>query len=207
MKWFRENKIASIMMLLVILMTGIVFAGAVTEKPYGISTPMIYDYTSGAKGSYYLDIPTLSANDTFCGLTTTQTLTNKTLTSPTVNTPTVTTPAITGGTITSGTFLDFAATELTATGAISASVSYVELNHASVAIAATIAAPSAGRFLVITQTDAGTAGHTVTLTAGTYDGSNNVATFNAQNETLVLFAISATRFVVVENIGSVGLGT
>ena len=98
-----------------------------------------------------------------------------------------------------------AATELTVTGAISADVSYVELNHASVKIEATIAAPAAGRFLVITQTDAGTAGHTVTTTAGDFDGTNNTATFNAAEETLVLFGISATRFVIVENIGSVGL--
>ena len=68
--------------LLVLFMAPLAWAGTVTEKPYGIATPLIYDYSSGAKGSYYLDIPTLSANDTFCGLTTTQTLTNKTLTSP-----------------------------------------------------------------------------------------------------------------------------
>lgn len=97
------------------------------------------------------------------------------------------------------------AKELTVTGAIPAEVSYVELNHATTKIEATIAAPAAGRFLVITQTDAGTEGHTVTCTAGDFDGTNNVATFNAAEETLVLFGISATRFVIVENIGSVGL--
>lgn len=100
---------------------------------------------------------------------------------------------------------DLATTELTASGAIASTTSYVELNSTTPLIAATIAAPSAGRLLVITQTDAGTAGHTVTLTAGTYDGTNNVATFNAAGETLVLFGVSATRFVIVENIGSVAL--
>lgn len=109
------------------------------------------------------------------------------------------------GSVTMSEGFHVSATELTASGAISANVSYVELNSTTPLIAATIAAPAAGRFLVITQTDAGTAGHTVTLTAGTYDGTNNVATFNAQGETLVLFGVSATRFVVVENIGSVAI--
>ncbi len=106
-----------------------------------------------------------------------------------------------GGKIRSGLFN---ATELTASGAIDSHASYVELNNTT-KIEATIAAPSAGRFLVITQTDAGTAGHTVTCTAGDFDGSNAIATFNAAEETLVLFGVSSTRFVIVENIGSVAL--
>jgi len=101
----------------------------------------------------------------------------------------------------------FGAANYTASGAIDPDVSFVTITSATPAtvIALTIAAPAAGRFLVITQLDEGTAGNTVTLTAGTYDGSATVATFNAQNESLVLFGISATRFLVVENIGSVGL--
>lgn len=101
--------------------------------------------------------------------------------------------------------LTFSETAYTATGAISASVSFVALNHSTVACAMTIAAPAAGRFLVIYQKDTGTAGHTVTLTAGTYDGTTTIATFNAANECLVLFGVSATRFIVVSNVGSVGL--
>ena len=92
----------------------------------------------------------------------------------------------------------------TANAAIPNDVSYVQLNSTT-KIEATIAAPRAGRFLVITQIDAGTAGHTVTMTAGDYDGSNAIATFNAAEETLVLLGVSATRFVIIENIGSVGL--
>ena len=99
----------------------------------------------------------------------------------------------------------FAPTTLVASGAIPSKVSYVELNDTTPLIAATIAAPAAGRLLIITQIDSGTAGHTVTLTSGTYDGSNTIATFNAQYETLVLFGVSTTRFVIVENIGAVGL--
>lgn len=93
--------------------------------------------------------------------------------------------------------------DLLASGAISDYVELVRLNHASVAIAATIAKPAPGRFLVITQVDAGTAGHTVTLTAGTFDGTNDVATFDAAGETLVLYGVSESRFVVVENLGTV----
>ena len=100
---------------------------------------------------------------------------------------------------------NLSATELTASAAIPGNVSYVELNNSGGVIAATIAAPKAGRFLVITQTDAGTQGHTVTCTLGDFDGTNAIATFNAAEETLVLFGVSATRFVIVENIGSVAL--
>ena len=101
--------------------------------------------------------------------------------------------------------LKLTATELTVSGAIDPSVSYVELNHASVLIAATIAAPAAGRLLIITQTDGGTVGHTVTLSAGSWDGSATIVTLNAQYETLVVFGVSATRFVIVENIGTIAL--
>lgn len=93
---------------------------------------------------------------------------------------------------------------LTAGGAIPDDVSYVQLNSTT-KIEAIIAAPKAGRFLVITQIDAGTAGHTVTMTAGDYDGTNAIATFNAREETLVLLGVSSTRFVIVENIGAVAL--
>ncbi len=84
--------------LLPILLIGLVSTAwgvlGVSEHPRGVATPQIYDYSAGAPGSYYLDIPTLSANDTFCGLTTTQTLTNKTLTSPTITSPTISGPTL-----------------------------------------------------------------------------------------------------------------
>ena len=97
------------------------------------------------------------------------------------------------------------ATVYTATGAIDPTKSLVHLDTASGKIEMTIAAPVAGHFMVITQVDTGTDGHTVTLTAGDYDGTNDIATFNAAEETLVLFGLSATRYVIVENIGSVAL--
>lgn len=95
-------------------------------------------------------------------------------------------------------------TVITAEGAIPNTTSFVQLNKAGGALAVTTT-PTAGQFLVITQIDAGTAGHTVTLAPGTYDGTNSIATFNAAGETLVLFGLSSTRFAVVENVGSVAL--
>jgi len=105
--------------------------------------------------------------------------------------------------------LKLSPTEYIASGAIDVTtpVSYVELNKSDGALAMTIAAPVKGQLLVITQTDSGTQGHTVTLSAGDFDGTNEIATFDAQEETLVLFGLSATRYAVLANIGSVALST
>jgi len=99
--------------------------------------------------------------------------------------------------------LGLAATEYTASGAIDPNVSLVHLNTASGALAMTIAAPVANQFMIITQTDAGTDGHTVTLQAGTFDGTNEILTLNADEETIILFGLSATRYAIIENIGSI----
>lgn len=97
--------------------------------------------------------------------------------------------------------------ELTASGAVTPGVTSVELNHATVVIAATIADLSAhAGLLVIKDTSAsGTAAHTVTLTSGTFNGTNTIATFNAPNEALVIWVDSAGNGTVVENVGSVAL--
>lgn len=96
--------------------------------------------------------------------------------------------------------------ELTASGAITSNI--VGLNHASVAIAATLAAPVAGRLLFIVDTSAsGTAAHTVRLAAGTFDGTNNTATLNAPNEALYCIGVSATRFQIILNVNAVGLSS
>ncbi len=98
--------------------------------------------------------------------------------------------------------------ELTATGAITIGSGLVLLNHASVVIAATLAAPVAGDELFIVDSSAsGTAAHTVTLANGVtfHGGSNTIATLNAPGEALHLIALSATVWFVLENIGSVAL--
>lgn len=99
--------------------------------------------------------------------------------------------------------------ELTASGAITINSGLVFLNHATVAIAATLDAPTAGDELFIINTSAsGTAGHTVTTAAGvTFDGTNNTATLNAPDEALHIVAVSATRWYIVTNNGSVALSS
>ena len=95
--------------------------------------------------------------------------------------------------------------ELLASGAVTAGKQSVELNHISVIIAATIADASnhQGLFIVKDTSASGTAAHTLTLTAGTFDGTNNVATFNAPNEALVVYFDSAGDGTIIENVGGV----
>jgi hypothetical protein len=94
--------------------------------------------------------------------------------------------------------------ELTATGAVTAGKQSVELNHISVAVAATIADSSLhqGLFIVKNTSASGTAGHSLTLTAGTFDGTNNVVTFDAPNDALVVYFDSAGNGTIIENVGS-----
>jgi hypothetical protein len=97
--------------------------------------------------------------------------------------------------------------ELTVSGAVTAGVQSVELNHASTVIAATIADASThqGLFIVKDTSASGTAAHTLTLTSGTFNGTNTVATLNAPNEALVVYFDSAGNGTIVENVGTVGL--
>lgn len=98
--------------------------------------------------------------------------------------------------------------ELTASGAITIANGLVLLNHATVAIDATKADPAVGDELFIVNNSAsGTAGHNVVLATGTWDGTNDTATFDAPGEALHVIAISATRFFILENIGSVALSS
>lgn len=96
---------------------------------------------------------------------------------------------------------------LTATGAITIKSGLVTLAHATTPIEATLAAPTAGDELIIINTSAsGTAAHTVTVAAGvTLDGTNDVATLDAPGDVLHMIAVSATRWIILENIGSVAL--
>lgn len=97
--------------------------------------------------------------------------------------------------------------ELTVSGAVTAGVQTVELNHATVVVAATIANSNAhqGLFVVKDTSATGTAAHTLTLTAGTFNGTNNVATFNARDECLVVYFDSTGRGTVIVNVGAVAL--
>lgn len=97
--------------------------------------------------------------------------------------------------------------ELTASAAISPTVETVELNHASTIIAATLDCSTIrNKTMIFKDTSAtGTAAHTVTLTGGTFNGTNTIATLNARDEMLVVHFDSAGRGQVVANVGSVAL--
>ena len=97
--------------------------------------------------------------------------------------------------------------ELTVTGAVSAYVQSVELNHVSTIIAATVATAvdHPGLFVVKDTSATGTAAHTVTLTAGTWDGTNTIVTLNALNEAIAVYFDSAGNGTILENVGSVAL--
>lgn len=94
--------------------------------------------------------------------------------------------------------------ELTATGAIPSGTRSVELNHATVVIAATYTVVP-GRLIIKDTSASGTAAHTVTLTGGTFNGTNTIATLNARDEYLEVEFDSAGRGQVVANVGSVAL--
>lgn len=97
--------------------------------------------------------------------------------------------------------------ELTASGAVTAGKTVVELNHATVVVEATIAdaADHAGIFVVSNTSASGTAAHTLTLTSGTFDGTNNVATLDAPAELLVVYFDEDGNGTIVQNTGSVAL--
>lgn len=98
--------------------------------------------------------------------------------------------------------------ELTTSGAVTAGIQSVELNHTSVTIEATIEAASnhQGIFHAKATTEPGGGGdHTLTLTAGTFDGTNDIATFADINDALIVYFDSAGNGTVVENVGTVGL--
>lgn len=94
---------------------------------------------------------------------------------------------------------------LTASAAVPTGTQAIELNHATVAIAATLVV-TPNSMLIIKDTSAtGTAAHTVTITGGTFNGTNTVATLNARDEFLCVWFDSAGRGQVIANVGSVAL--
>lgn len=92
--------------------------------------------------------------------------------------------------------------QIAADGDIPSEVSYVEMDASAAQLDLDLAAPAAGRLLVLHCADASN-NCVITLGAGTWDGTNTIATFDAADETLVLLGVSATRFVILENIGGV----
>jgi hypothetical protein len=76
-----------IFLVLAFMLAAVAIAATVSKQPYGQAAPRYYSMTygdTGSLGTYYLEFPTLTANDQFVTEDATQTLTNKTLTSPVV---------------------------------------------------------------------------------------------------------------------------
>ena len=95
-----------------------------------------------------------------------------------------------------------------ASGTITGSItnqSFVILDGDNAIIHATIARPEPGMFLVLHCANADNA-VTAKLTAGTYDGTNNTATFSALG-TIFLFGVSYTRFMITQTVGTVALSS
>ncbi len=97
--------------------------------------------------------------------------------------------------------------ELTASGTVTPGVQILDLNHATVVIAATIADLKAHQgLLIIRNTSAsGTAAHTVTVAGGTLNGTNTIATLNAPGKQLTIFVDQNGRGSVIENTSVVTL--
>jgi len=96
--------------------------------------------------------------------------------------------------------------ELTATAVVGAGVRVLELNHASVVIAATWVVVPNTLFIVKDTSATGTAAHTLTISGGTWhNGSNTIATLNARDEFLITWFDSAGRGTTIVNVGAVGL--
>jgi carbon monoxide dehydrogenase subunit G len=100
--------------------------------------------------------------------------------------------------------------ELTESGAVTAGVQSVELNHDTTAIEATIADASNHQGLFVVKATAEPAAdndHTLTLTAGTFNGTNDVATFADINDALIVYFDSDGNGTVIENVGTVALSS
>jgi hypothetical protein len=98
---------------------------------------------------------------------------------------------------------------LTASGAVNPYTTSLNVAHASVAIAATVADAKKHRgIFAITNTSAsGTAAHTVTLTGGNFNGTNNRATLDAPGEALIVNIDENGNGQIIANIGGVALST
>lgn len=92
--------------------------------------------------------------------------------------------------------------ELLASGAVLPNIDVVELNHISVIIAATYAVIPNTVLTVKDTSASGTAAHTVTLTGGTWNGTNTIATLNARDKLVQVQFDSTGRGTIIANVGT-----
>ena len=80
----------------------------------------------------------------------------------------------------------------------------IDLNGASASCDITNFTPTPGKVYVISCSSVVTADPTLTASTGvTLDGTNDVATFDAADDCIVIVCINATTCLLVENIGAV----
>lgn len=97
---------------------------------------------------------------------------------------------------------------ITASGAVTAGVQAVYLNHATVAIASTIASAAnhQGLFLIKAGLEPGSGqDHTCTITTGTWNGTNKIATFANIADSLLVYFDGSGNGTILVNTGSVAL--
>ncbi len=78
------------------------------------------------------------------------------------------------------------------------------LDAASNDVGVTEFTPAAGKLALVACENADNAVTVTTGAGATFDGTNNTATFGA-NKALLLYGISATRWLILANVGSVAL--
>ena len=80
----------------------------------------------------------------------------------------------------------------------------IDLNGASASCDISNFTPTPGKTYVFSCSSVVTANPTLTASSGiTLDGTNDVATFDAANECIIIVCINATTCLVVSNVGSV----
>jgi hypothetical protein len=202
----KSTLLSVLAVLLVLALITVSYGQTVTQFPNGISTGKIYDYstTSGWVDSYYVDIPTLTANDTFCTLAGTQSLTNKTLTSPT----------ITGGTITGagttalGGYLRTVTNDTDGKTLTVAESGTVQTNAGAQGAAAWILPGAAAGleyiFIVMAAQELRVtpASGDVINVAGVAAAAAEYLTANAIGEVLHLIAVDATNWIAISSTGT-----
>lgn len=85
----------------------------------------------------------------------------------------------------------------------------ITLAHATVVIAIVLPTARPGmEYVIMNNSASGTAAHTVTAASGdTFDGTNDIATFNAPEEALHIVCVEAGRWLILNNLNSVGLSS
>lgn len=94
--------------------------------------------------------------------------------------------------------------ELTKSGRVGKRASAVVLNNSSAVVAATMNPLNHPGMFYLTS-KVGTQSHTLTLTTGTFDGTNNEATIDAATEGLLVHFDADGNGTLILNVGTVAL--